>query len=153
MKQNELLDPLRDQKTGYYTGRYFRESQIAHYLKKAETAERPVGIILVEVPEAHPAGSSHPNSAEGIKDVIDSLTVGGQPAFDAKASDNNRYYMIIRIADKETCRTVCAGLRQSLERAGYGGSRVAAKSFSPTRGLSVPLQPSDVLKSLEDALS
>jgi hypothetical protein len=42
-------------------------------------------------------------------------------------------------------------LKKLLGTAGYCGSKVAAKSFSPTR--ESPIQPQYVLKSLEDALS
>jgi len=150
------IDPLHpelDKETKYQTRGYFRRETLAAYAKKAQVANKPLGVVLVEVPKAMLEGDQRGKTLQDITGIIDSLqiqTEGQTVSFDAKARDDeHRYVMLIRIADQDVCSKVNAALNALLQQKGYAGSRVTAQSFDPAK---VQLTPEKIMDSLESAL-
>lgn len=150
------IDPLRpdlDQETKYQTRGHFRDETLVAYVKKAQVAKKPLGVVLVEVPKSMLKGEQRAKTLQDITGIIDSLqihTEGQSVSFDAKSRDDeHRYVMLIRIADQDVCSKVNAALSTLLQQKGYAGSKVTAQSFDPAKVL---LTPEKIMYSLESAL-
>jgi hypothetical protein len=146
-----LPDPRLDKETQYLKGEYFRDQTLAEYISKAKHAQQPLGVVLVEVPRHYVEGGSKAKTLATLKDIIDKMQIqkdGKRVAFDVKARDDSKYFMIVRIAGLEDCKIIDEVLRHQFSEAGYN-LKVTAKSFDPSAG---EITPAQILKSLEQAL-
>jgi hypothetical protein len=148
----ELPDPRLDQATKYLRGEYFRDQTLDEYISKARHAKMPLGVVLLEIPKSYLAGDSREKTLAELKDLIDNLQIqkdGKRIAFDVKAREDRKYFMVIRVAGLDDCKAVDEVLRHQLQEAGYANARVTAQSFDPANS---NIKKEDILTSLEQAL-
>jgi len=150
-------DPATDKVTQYHTGECFKNENLPLYISKAIRASKPFGTLLVDfsAPYARASKSEQETLAVSIKEIIDaavihSLSTDNQKvSFDVKAREEDRFYLLMRVADEMDCAKMRDHLYSGLTLKNIENVKLASKSFPPVAAIT----PESVLSDLEKLLS